>query len=95
MAGFCDRSADGDWDWHQHVAIRIAAHPDLSPAQKRVVEQDYGMLHGQRETRVRVALAPYYLRMLGIGRDDRQRPPQEQQIVLLNAADLDALNRLG
>lgn len=95
LLGPCERSADGDWDWHHFVPIRIGAHPDLTPAQKRVVEQDYGMLHGQREARVRVALAPYYLRMLGIGRDDRQRSPQEQQIVLLNGNDLDALNRLS
>ena len=75
--------------------MRIAPHPELSEAQKRVVEQDYGMVHGMRETRVRVALAPYFLRMLGIGNDDRARAPLEQQIVLLNASDLTALNRLA
>jgi predicted DNA-binding transcriptional regulator YafY len=95
LLGPCERNSDKDWDWRNDVAIRIAPHPDLSPAQKRVVEQDYGMLHGMRETRVRVALAPYFLRLLGIGRGDRARSAQEQQIVLLNAADLDALNRLS
>ncbi len=95
LLGPCERSADKDWDWRNEVAIRIAPHPDLSAAQKRVVEQDYGMLHGMRETRVRVALAPYFLRLLGIGRGDRARSAQEQQIVLLNAADFDALNRLS
>ena len=94
LLGPCDRSSDNDWDWRNDVAVRIAPHPDLSAAQKRVVEQDYGMVHGMRETRVRVALAPYFLRMLGIGNDDRDRPAQEQQIVLLNASDLAALNRL-
>ena len=91
----CARTPELDWDWRNDVGVRIAPHPDLSPAQKRVVEQDYGMLHGMRETRVRVALAPYFLRLLGIGRGDRTRPAAEQQIVLLNAADLDALNRLS
>jgi len=95
LLGVCERSADNDWDWRNDVGIRIAPHPDLSPAQKRVVEQDYGMLHGMRESRVRVALAPYFLRLLGIGRGDRERSAQEQQIVLLNASDLDALNRLS
>lgn len=95
LLGDCDRDPVQDWDWRNDVAVRIAPHPDLSPAQKRVVEQDYGMLHGMRETRVRVALAPYFLRLLGIGRGDRDRSAQEQQIVLLNAPDLDALNRLG
>lgn len=95
LLGVCERSAENDWDWRNDVAVRIAPHPELSPAQKRVVEQDYGMLHGMRETRVRVALAPYFLRLLGIGRGDRERAAQEQQIVLLNANDLDALNRLS
>ena len=95
LLGPCERNPEQDWDWRNDVAVRIAPHPDLSPAQKRVVEQDYGMLHGMRETRVRVALAPYFLRLLGIGRSDRARSAQEQQIVLLNAGDLDALNRLS
>ena len=94
LLGECERSPDHDWDWRNDVAVRIAPHPDLSAAQKRVVEQDYGMVHGMRETRVRVALAPYFLRLLGIGHGDRERSAQEQQIVLLNAGDLDALNRL-
>ncbi len=94
LLGPSERSADDDWDWHHFVAIRIAAHPELTPAQKRVVEQDYGMLHGMRQMQVRLALAPYFLRMLGTGRDDVRRSPQEQQIVLLDAAELDGLNRL-
>lgn len=95
LRGPCDRNPDLDWDWRNLISVKIAAHPQLTAAQKRVVEQDYGMLHGMRERSVRVALVPYYLRMLGIGRGDHVRPPQEQQIVLLNAADLDALNRLS
>lgn len=95
LLGPCERNPQLDWDWCHHVGIRIAPHPQLSPAQARVVEQDYGMVHGMHETQVRVALAPYFLRLLGIGRGDRARPAQEQQIVLLNADDLDALNRLS
>lgn len=95
LLGAYERDPAEDWDWRNIVPVRIAPHPDLSAAQKRVVEQDYGMLHGMRETRVRVALAPYFLRLLGIGRGDRERSAQEQQIVLLNASDLDALNRLS
>jgi predicted DNA-binding transcriptional regulator YafY len=95
LLGTCDRTPDNDWDWRNDVAVRIAPHPGLSEAQKRVVEQDYGMVHGMRETRVRVALAPYFLRLLGIGRGDRERSAQEQQIVLLNAGDLAALDRLA
>lgn len=95
LLGPCERSPEHDWDWRNEVAVRIAPHPGLSAAQKRVVEQDYGMVHGMRETRVRVALAPYFLRLLGIGHGDRSRSAQEQQIVLLNAGDLAALDRLA
>lgn len=95
LLGSCERNPELDWDWRNDVVVRIAPHPQLSAAQKRVVEQDHGMLHGMRETRVRVALAPYFLRLLGIGRGDTARPAHEQQIVLLNAADLDSLNRLS
>lgn len=95
LLGACERSPEQDWDWRNFVTVRIAPHPALSAAQKRVVEQDHGMLHGMRESRVRVALAPYFLRLLGIGRGDTARPAHEQQIVLLNASDLDALNRLS
>ncbi|MGQ0698487.1 MAG: WYL domain-containing protein [Panacagrimonas sp.] len=95
LLGTCDQNPDHDWEWRDVVSVRIAPHPDLSAAQKRVVEQDHGMLHGMRETRVRIALLPYFLRVLGVGRGDVQRPAHEQQIVLLNAADLDAFNRLS
>lgn len=95
LLGHCDRNAELDWEWRDTAVVRIAPHPDLSPAQKKVVEQDYGMLHGMRELRTRIALLPYLLRMLGVGRNDRSRPPHEQQIVWLNAADLDAFNRLA
>lgn len=86
--------SEEDWDWCNHIPVRIAPHPGLSDAQKRVVEQDYGMLHGMQETRVRVSLAPYFMKLLGVGQGDLERPAQEQQIVLMNAADIEALNRL-
>lgn len=95
LEGDCDRDSNKDWDWNNDVAVRIAPHPDLSAAQKAVVEQDFGMTHGMLETRVRVALVPYFLRLLGVARGDQQRPASEQQIVLLNPSDLDALNRLS
>ncbi|MGQ0503088.1 MAG: WYL domain-containing protein [Panacagrimonas sp.] len=95
LLGPCDRNAELDWEWRDQVVVRIAPHPELSPAQKKVVEQDYGMLHGMREQRTRIALLPYLLRMLGVGRNDRARPAFEQQIVLLNASDLETFNRLA
>lgn len=95
LAGKASREPRLDWDWQHQVSVKVAPHPGLSPAQKQVVEQDYGMQRGMIEKPVRLALVPYYLRMLGIGRGDAEREPAEQQIVLLNVDELDAFNRLG
>lgn len=95
LGGDAGHGPEHDWDWRNHVSVRIGPHPGLSEPQKRVVEQDYGMRLGMLERSVRLALAPYYLKMLNVGHGDTGRPPAEQQIVLLNQAELDAFNRLG
>lgn len=84
-----------DWDWRNHVMVRIGAHPGLSEAQRRVVEHDFGMRRGMLEKTLRLALVPYFLKQLNVGRGDLDRTPSEQQIVLLNQVELDAFNRLG
>lgn len=91
----CSQAPEHDWDWRNHVRVRVAPHPGLSDAQKRVVEQDYGMRAGVMEHSVRLALVPYYLRLLGLSRDDRERPAAEQQIILMNRAELETFNRLA
>ncbi len=85
----------GDWEWSNLVSVRIGPHAGLSPAQQRVVEQDYGMRHGMLETTLRLALVPYYLRMMGVGRDDLLQPAAEQQIMLLNGSELASYDRLS
>lgn len=89
------QAAEQDWDWRNHVIVRVGPHPGLTEGQRRVVEQDYGMRLGLLERSLRLALVPYYLKLLNVGRGDTERPAAEQQIVLLNQAELDAFNRLG
>lgn len=84
-----------DWEWNNLVSVRIGPHAGLSAAQQRVVEQDYGMRHGMLEATLRLALVPYYLKMMGVGRDDHLRPPAEQQIMLLNGRQLASYDRLS
>jgi len=93
--GASSRDPQDDWDWQHHVSVRLVAHPGLTPHQRAVVENDYAMTHGVHERPVRIALVPYYLRMHGVGRGDRDRPAAEQQIVLANADEIAALDRLG
>lgn len=88
-------STEDDWEWKTIVPVLIGAHPGLSGHQQRVIEADYNMQGGVLERRLRVALVPYYLRLMNVGRDDRARPPEQQQIILLNPEDLAELDRLA
>lgn len=78
----------GDTDWHSEVVLEIGPHPDLSPTQRRAIEMDYGMEEGRAQIPVRRALLFYALKRLGLDTDPAARKPQDQQIVLLNAAEV-------
>ena len=74
-----------DSDWHESVIVTIAAHPELSSGQRKIVELDYGMVGGFAEIPVRKALLYYTLRRLGLDTDPNARLPQDQQIMLIGA----------
>ena len=88
-----DSQTDGDWQ--QHVTIEIAPHPDLSSAQKHIIELDYGMSSGRAQITVRRAFLYYALRRLGLDTDPNARPPQDQQIVLLTGASVAPASATG
>lgn len=72
-----------DCAWHTPVTLVIAPHPGLPPAQRKVVELDYGMQNGEARLDCRQALLFYLLRHLGF--EGRQAvTPQAQQIILKN-----------
>jgi hypothetical protein len=73
-----------DTAWDEIVDLKIAPHPDLSTAQKRAIELDYGMISGSVHIPVRRALLYYALKRLGLDTDPAARKPQDQQIILLN-----------
>jgi len=73
-----------DKAWDEIVDLEVGPHPDLSPNQRRVIELDYGMQDGCVKISVRRALLYYSLKRLGLDTDPAARPPQDQQIVLLN-----------
>lgn len=80
--------ADGDADWNEQVTLEIGPHPELSDTQQKVIALDYGMRSGRAKIPVRKALLYYALKRLGLDTDPTARRPQDQQIVLLNAAEL-------
>ena len=76
-------SSMDDSAWHTLVTLVIAPHPGLPPAQRKVVELDYGMQNGEVRLDCRQALLFYLLKHLGF--EGRQAvAPQAQQIVLKN-----------
>ncbi len=77
-----------DADWHEHVVLEIGPHPELSETQKKVIALDYGMRIGKAKIKVRRAFLYYALKRLGLDTDPAARQPQDQQIVLLNGAEL-------
>lgn len=77
-----------DEDWQEHVTLEIGPHPELSESQKNVIALDYGMRDGRAKIKVRRALLYYALKRLGLDTDPGARKPQDQQIVLVNAAEV-------
>jgi predicted DNA-binding transcriptional regulator YafY len=82
--------ADGDSEWNEMVTLEIGPHPDLSETQQKVIALDYGMRGGRAHISVRKALLYYALKRLGLDTDPAARLPKDQQIILLNGAELGA-----
>ncbi len=88
--------ASGDSVWQEMVTMLITPHPELSPAQRRAIEIDYGMTDGILKIEVRAALAYYARKRLGLDRASATVRPNDQQIVLANAEEVQTLlMRLG
>jgi len=73
-----------DTDWNESVELEIAPHPDLTEAQAKAIALDYGITKRSARLPVRRALLYYALKRLGLDHDPDSRPPNVQQIVLLN-----------
>lgn len=78
-----------DAAWHSTVTLQICPHPALSQAQRTAIRQDYGMDEaGLAEITVRKSMLYYTLKRFGLDTDPEARRPQDQQIVLANAAEV-------
>ncbi|MEC9367575.1 MAG: WYL domain-containing protein [Pseudomonadota bacterium] len=73
-----------DSSWNTQVELRIAPHPELTPAQASAIRRDYGIEGDYVSVHVRQALLFYALKRLGLDTAPEARAPNEQHIVLLN-----------
>lgn len=74
--------------WHKFVELKIAPHPQLNENQKKIIERDYGMKKGTKIIKVRAALYFYLEKALGFDEGCEARPPQQQQIILVNREEI-------
>lgn len=74
--------------WNENVTIIIEPDIRLTPEQKSVVEQDYGMQNGQMLVKTRGALVQYVLQQLQIDTQMMQIKPEAQQICVANLNEL-------
>jgi hypothetical protein len=84
-----------DIAWHSFVALVIAPHPGLTPAQTRAIALDYGIRGSSASIKVRRALLFYALKRLGLDVAPGTRPAHEQHIVLLNREEIEAARPRG
>ena len=89
-----DITQDKDTDWFEQVILEVGPHPELSDTQRRTIALDYGMSDGRVEIPVRRAFLYYTLKRLGLDTDPNARRPQDQQIVLLNGAEIGSVRAL-
>ena len=87
LQGAAEAPSSTDQDWHGWVTLTIAPNPGLSPAQKKVIERDYGMRGGTADLKVRKALAYYTKHRLGLDLDPKARRPEDQHVVLTTRSD--------
>ena len=77
-----------DEDWSNEIPIVIAPDGRLNPAQKAIIETDFGMVDGQLVVPSRKALVKYVLQRYQIDHRNLDPNPEAQQIVVTNLREL-------
>lgn len=82
--------ASDDHKWNQFVTIKIAAHPDLTPHQQKIIEKEYHMQNGVAELRVRAAFVYYVLLRFRLENPEDSRFLKNKNAVVLNYNEIEA-----
>lgn len=85
-------SVDDAW-WHDRVRIVVRASRNLTEAQRRSIESDYGMNGGTLSIESRKALAFYLIRQLRL--DGSERSVAAQPLELVNREELEDVINAG
>lgn len=82
-------SAD-DYKWNHFVTLKIAAHPDLTPGQRKIIEKEYNMSDGVAQIKVRAAFIYYVLLRFRLENEDDTRFSKNKNAILLNYDEIEA-----
>jgi hypothetical protein len=75
--------------WNSEVEVVIEPDSRLTPAQKAIIEADFGMLNSQLLIPTRRALVKYVLQRYQIDPTKMEPRPEAQQIVVKNLTELE------
>lgn len=84
-------NSSDDLEWTQEVTFRIGPNPKLSPGAQKIIAMDYDMKNGELKLTTRVSLSLYVEHYLGLSLDKYDVPAKEQQLVLKNRAEINAV----
>tara|TARA_R110000868_G_scaffold120477_4_gene319892 strand:- start:48689 stop:49549 length:861 start_codon:yes stop_codon:yes gene_type:complete len=82
-------TAQQDQHWQQPVSIVLKPDPRLSPEQRKIIAEDYGMKRGALRINTRAALVEYSLQALNIDPRKIEPKPEAQQIIISNLKELE------
>lgn len=82
-------SAD-DYKWNHFVTLKIAAHPDLTPGQRKIIEKEYNMSDGVAQIKVRAAFIYYVLLRFRLENEEDTRFSKNKSAILLNYDEIEA-----
>lgn len=89
LEGKSENGIDDDEVWNTQTTIIIEPDSRLTPAQKAIIEADYGMQDGQLLIPTRRALVKYVLQRYQIDPTKMEPRPEAQQIVVKNLTELE------
>lgn len=77
-----------DEAWHTLVELILEPDHRLSPQQRQVIEEDYGMINGQLRYAIRACMINYLLQSLNIDPHKLEAQAEAQQLVVVNFSDI-------
>lgn len=80
--------ADEDYAWNTMVNVVLTPHPGLTPAQRKLIENDFLMEGGEMHVECRRALLLYLLFQLNLNEDQADQRPEVIQLVLKNRDEI-------